>query len=265
MQALIEDRDIVQIVRDIARGSAPWLFAFHGLYWMCRSGLAPMFETYRKIERDKRGYWCSSMVSTVHAALITGLSIRALVKDPSILTRGDFFYTTPESTKAAQIFMGYIASDLLLSVWYRTRWPGWVENLLHHLCILATWGIFLNYDIGGFFTTVGQICEITTPFVNQRWFLYEAGMKTSTMYFYNGLAMVFLWFLSRIIMYSWTGVCLFSSVEQVYQLGKVKGTLVLFCYAAGFALQYQWFYRMVKGALKSLRSRSEGDDKTKQE
>ncbi|GBG24421.1 Transmembrane protein 56 [Hondaea fermentalgiana] len=262
MQAIVDDRDIAEIVGNIARGSAPWLFAFHGLYWACRSGIAPMFETYRNIERDKRGFWCASMVSSGHAILITALSVRALMKDPGLVTRGDFFYTTPESTKAAEIFFGYIASDLLLSVYYRARWNGWVENLLHHVCILATWGIFLATDSGGFFTSVAHICEITTPFVNQRWFLYEAGLKTTTGYFYNGLAMLGLWFLSRIVLYTAAGVALVNSRDQLFQLGTPKATLVLFCYTAGFTLQYQWFYRIVKGALKSLRSRRNDTDKT---
>lgn len=40
--------------------------------------------------------------------------------------------------------------------------------------------------------------ELTTPFVNQRWFFEQAGLKESRLYVINGALMWLSWFVIRI-------------------------------------------------------------------
>jgi len=186
------------------------------------------------------------------------------MEDATLRSGEDFLYSTPLSMLTTKVFFGYIVSDLLLSVWYRARWPGWVANLVHHVSILATWSVFLSTGSGQFFALVAHLCELTTPFVNQRWFLYEAGLKTGKPYFYNGLAMVFLWFITRIIVYTWAGFQFYKTLPQVRSLGDAAAGTILSCYFLGLFLQYMWFYKMVKGAIKSIKANAAGEtDKTK--
>jgi hypothetical protein len=241
-------------------GSWKYSVFFHLCYWLCRGYAAKTFETYRNIHRDSKGYWCSSMVSTFHAVLITYLSVRALILDPKLRTGADFFYNTETSLLACRIFYGYIFNDLLLSVYYRSRWPGYIANLVHHTTIMITWSIFLLTGSGQYLAMIAHLCELTTPFINQRWFLYEAGLKSSKVYFYNGLAMVFLWFVTRIVIYSYCGWVLISNRAQMVTLGYAPALMISFCYSAGLFLQFMWFFKMVKGAIKSLKAQSEGQD-----
>jgi len=247
--------DAVAVLQKLVRGSGVYFLFFHGCYWSCRGFFAHGFETFRKIERDKRGYWCSSMVSSFHAALICALSAQILWKDPRLIMPDDFFFATPESRRVLQVFLGYIWSDLMLTLYYRKRWPGWMENIFHHLCIMATWSIFILTGCGQAVATVSHLCELTTPFVNQRWFLAEAGMKSTSTYFYNGIAMLVLWFVTRILLYSWAGLYLFKCLPQLQTLGTPATSVVISCYMAGLTLQYFWFYKIVRGALKSLKKK----------
>ncbi len=253
--------DLGAALRDAVEGSWRWSALFHGMYWVSRAGASRVSATYARLERDKRGYWCASMVSTVHAVLITFMSVRALARDERLASGADFFYSTPQSLQATRCFVGYIFSDLVLSVWYRARWPGWQENLAHHVMILMTWSVFIGTRSGQFLAMVAHICELTTPFVNQRWFLYEAGLKSGKVYFYNGLVMVLLWFVTRIVLYSWCGLLLFREYKSVFTgLGVLRGSLVMTCYSAGLGLQFFWFNKMVRGALKSLKGAGAGAD-----
>lgn len=241
----------------VATGSLPWAVFYHACYWACRGAAPSVFgESYTKLERDLKGYWCSSMVSSFHAVVVTTLSMRALAEDGVLRGGDEFFYATPRSMLAARMFLGYIASDLVLAAWYGRRWKACMENLVHHVTIIATWSIFLDHRAGQFLACVAQICEITTPFVNQRWFLDVTGLKTSKAYFYNGLTMTLLWFVSRVLLYSYCGWKLFASRAQLMTLGAPAAVTVASCYLAGLALQYLWFYKIVRGALKSLRKKN---------
>mmetsp|Transcript_2001 Transcript_2001/g.3260 ORF Transcript_2001/g.3260 Transcript_2001/m.3260 type:complete len:253 (+) Transcript_2001:232-990(+) len=231
----------------------PWFVFFQACYWLCRLVSPLVFDTYNRLESGQKGFWCSSMVSSFHAVLVTVLSSKALISEPKLMT-GDFFEYTPISLLSMEIFFGYITSDLLLSLYFNKRWNGWVENLVHHVCIIGTWTVLHQSRSGQFLAMVAHICELTTPFVNQRWFLYEANLKNGKVYFYNGLAMVFLWFATRILFYTGCGFTLQQQFGELKTLGSVPAGVVVFCYTSGLFLQYFWFYKIVRGAIKSVRA-----------
>lgn len=237
-----------------------WVAVFHGSYWLCRATAGKLFKTYSTMGEEKQGYWCSSMVSSFHASLITALSARALWNDARLRHGTEFFYSTPESLQAARIFYAYICSDLVLTLYYRSRWSGWLENLVHHITILATWSVFINTKSGQYFACIAQICELTTPFVNQRWFLHEAGLKSSQTYVVNGLLMLVLWFVTRVGLYSFCGYKMYLTLPQLRTLGLGPTVTVVFSYLAGLTLQYFWFYKILRGGLKGLRAKKKAED-----
>jgi len=243
-----------KILSDPLKRSALQAFVFyHGCYWVCR-GLYPLISsTYAKLERDKKGYWCSSTISTLHSVVLVILAVLAVREDPQILNSENVFYKSEQARKVESHFVGYLCSDLLLTIYYRVRWNGWVENLVHHLTVLTVWGQFFHYDYGHFFGGMAHFCEITTPFVNQRWFMYESGMSDTRIYFYNGLAMTFLWFVSRIVMYTYLGVVMIQTKDQWFTLQPWQYLSIYFSYTTGFFLQYFWFYKILRGAIKSIR------------
>ena len=100
-----------------------------------------------------------------------------------------------------------------------------------------TMGFFLNH---GYSHTLSLICilvEFTTPFVNLRWFLDKLGMKGSSLYFWNGLAMTLSWFVVRVLGFMWLGTLLWSARAQIRELSTKQAVVMLVSYVVGYSLQ----------------------------
>lgn len=233
----------------------PWAAGFHGLFWVSRAASSATSQTYRDLKEPEKGYWVASVVSNLHAVVVCWLSARALVETPSFLTTSDFGLSTQASLLCSECFLGYIVSDLVLGLWYNTKWPGMTANLLHHVFILFCWGQMITLETGQLFALVGALCEASTPFVNFRWMLDKMGMKQSPLYFYNGLAMTFSFFVLRVVGFVWMGTRLFAQREGLFALPVQNYGVFLLSYGIGFSLQLFWFTKMAKGAMKVLRKK----------
>lgn len=180
------------------------------------------------------------------------MAIKCLIDDPNLLHSYSFFYNTPLSEPVVGTFIGYVASDLVLTMYYRSRWNGWLENLLHHIVILVCYSDLYVAGVGAIVITPSLLCELSTPFVNMRWMLSVLGYKDTNTYFYNGLALTFTWFATRILWYTFLGVKVLMIRDQVFSRGAVQGSIFLFSYFTGFFLQYFWFAKIVRGSIRVL-------------
>ena len=211
---------------------------FQFCFWMCRLISPILSTTYRELDSSDQGWWCSSMTSTLHAVLVVYLVICALLTTAEFTSAdSDLHFTTPESTFIIEIFWGYLISDLLCVLYYNKRWHGWLPTLVHHICGAFTMGFFLNH---GYSHTLSLICilvEFTTPFVNLRWFLDKLGMKGSSLYFWNGLAMTLSWFVVRVLGFMWLGTLLWSARAQIRELPTKQAVVMLVSYVVGYSLQ----------------------------
>ena len=135
---------------------------------------------------------------------------------------------------------------------------GWKANLIHHAAALLCWSQLLTGGFAHFLGLIGIISEITTPFVNFRWFFDKGGMKGTTLYLVNGMTMTLLWFLVRILGFMFVGYRMFQMREGLAALSTGHQATVVLSYTVGYGLQWFWFYRIVKGALKALNGGGKG-------
>ena len=135
---------------------------------------------------------------------------------------------------------------------------GWKANLIHHAAALLCWSQLLTGGFAHFLGLIGIISEITTPFVNFRWFFDKGGMKGTTLYLVNGMTMTLLWFLVRILGFMFVGYRMFQMREGIAALSTGHQVTVALSYTVGYGLQWFWFYRIVKGALKALNGGGKG-------
>ena len=160
--------------------------------------------------------------------------------------------TSPESTQTNIVFLAWLTSDLVMSLYYNSKWAGWFPNLLHHVAGINFW---YHMTDGGFAHNIGScavLIEATTPFVNQRFFFEKAGMKSSPLYVINGIAMTLLWFLLRVLLFGWIGLRLFQMRASLLTLPPLYFYTTVLSFAVGYALQLFWFSKIFKGALKVL-------------
>jgi len=227
---------------------------WHAGYWVCYF-IAPMIFVTAKsldVKRGEQGYWAASMNSTVHAVFITALALVALWQQPSLLSSDDFFESTPLSLLTLRIFVGYVLADFAPSLYYNSCWAGNMPNLCHHVFTVLAW---MGMGAGGYSQGLSLMlisCEITTPFVNMRWFLDKSGMKNTMLFKINGLCMLFFWFIFRIVGYFSVAPSVYAHRKAVLSLPPFEMFIYLFSYVVGGVLMLLWFSKMVSGALKVL-------------
>jgi len=160
-------------------------------YWLIRVASASLSSTYMTLPSAARGYWAASVVSTIHAVLLSAFCYHAATSG-SLWTRWDLFLSTPESEFCISVFCGYLCSDLCVALYYRGAWSGWKMNVAHHSVVILSLVQMLS-GLGSDRSTYGHcfamsagMTELTTPFVNNRWFMDQMGMKSSSVFAVNG-------------------------------------------------------------------------------
>lgn len=105
-------------------------------------------------------------------------------------------YLISETKTLLAISTGFFLSDLITCILYNIG--GYVMIFHHIMCLIPC--------IGSLYTGYCQvnvvffhITEITTPFINNRWWLYKMGLEKTKLYFYNGILLFIFWGLGRIL------------------------------------------------------------------
>lgn len=229
----------------------PYFLIWHVCFWVCVLVAKLWSPTYNKLDRPMKSYWAASMVSNVHAIYICWQCTLA-ARELDIFNSHDFWHATPRSSAAFAAFLGYLASDLMLTLFYTSKWSGYIANIIHHTIGLVCWYQLLVGGYGHMFGVSGILLEVTTPFINQRFFMDKAGQKNTTLYVINGAIVTILWFLIRICFFTWVGFRVFMFRSDLFTLRAYQVATVVLSFVGAFALQIFWFSKIVKGILKVL-------------
>eukprot|EP00636_Phaeomonas_parva_P001457 CAMPEP_0118864470 /NCGR_PEP_ID=MMETSP1163-20130328/9041_1 /TAXON_ID=124430 /ORGANISM="Phaeomonas parva, Strain CCMP2877" /LENGTH=296 /DNA_ID=CAMNT_0006798605 /DNA_START=245 /DNA_END=1135 /DNA_ORIENTATION=- len=232
-------------------------------YVVLREALRPRLESFAVYAKqntlDKR-LWVARVTSNVHALVTVGLT------GWTMATASWFpYYHTAEALTGPNAYTdtlamihsgGYFLSD-------------WVELILTHRAtgfMDGGFAMFLHHALGiaGYITSIAYnqlsllwcaflFTEITTPLVNNLFFLNKAGLKESKMMLYNGWTLFALWFFLRIVPVP------YLAVKFLERCGDVLSAYPPLClwqmgislFGASF-MNYMWFYRIVKGAIKMV-------------
>ncbi|CAI9288235.1 unnamed protein product [Lactuca saligna] len=241
-----------------------WLSSIFGGFVMCKFAyeltgiISPlMFKGFIKLENSKKLEWKNRGFSTFHA-------IFAAIGALYFLVFSDLF---DENTQNQQVLLinrssasldtllamsiGYFLSDLAMIIWtYPTL--GGFEYILHHgLSMLAMGQALLSGQVQ-FYILIVLFTEITTPFVNLRWYLDIAGKKNSTLYVLNGVAMFAGWLVARVILFVYFFYHMFTHFDQVNQVYPMGYYSLLTIPPALAAMNLIWFRKIAKGLIKTL-------------
>lgn len=136
----------------------------------------------------------------------------------------------------------------------------------HHLAALYAYGYVLTRGVLPYFANFRLISELSTPFVNQRWF-FEALKypRSHQMVVLNGIAMAVVFFLVRIaVMPSyWVSVFATFGTPEYERLGLgAQVAWITSCIALDI-LNTIWMYKIARGCYKVMTGR--GARKVKEE
>lgn len=190
--------------------------------------------------------WDSRIMSTIHAIISTILAYHAIFTHPKLL-EDLYFYYQPSFTFVISYTVGYLMADMPIVI----SQNDYMMCIHHGMGILGlststTTGLASGTLI--FFLTT----EITTPFMNLRWFLYQSGLRDNIFYYANGLFGTLLWFVFRVLIIPYYYYLFYNQFETFQTL---RPLLYHQCYLYAFtlnSLNLIWFYKIMNGLLSVL-------------
>uniref|UniRef100_A0A8C3T1V5 TLC domain-containing protein n=1 Tax=Chelydra serpentina TaxID=8475 RepID=A0A8C3T1V5_CHESE len=152
------------------------------------------------------------------------------------------------------ITCGYLLYDLLLLLRY---WKTLGDSLFvcHHLVALYAYGYVLSRGVLPYFANFRLLSELSTPFVNLRWFFDTVGQPRSSWFVLaNGMAMTVVFFLVRIAIIpsyyarvlAWHGTPEYTRLGLAVQVAWIVPSLAL------EVLNLVWMYKIVRGFYRAF-------------
>uniref|UniRef100_A0A8C1UVE0 TLC domain containing 4b n=1 Tax=Cyprinus carpio TaxID=7962 RepID=A0A8C1UVE0_CYPCA len=158
------------------------------------------------------------------------------------------------------ITCGYLFYDLVLLA---CNWSamGDVFFVCHHLAALYAYGFVLTRGALPYFANFRLISELSTPFVNQRWFFEALGYpRTHPLVVGNGVAMAIVFFLVRIAVMPpyWAKVFATFGTPTFERLGlAIQVAWIVSCVCLDI-LNTIWMYKIARGCYKVITGKLRG-------
>jgi hypothetical protein len=237
------------------QAALPWSAFFQILFAFFLLVGSNISTTFSRLNSQEQAYWASSMVSSIHSAIVSFYAaVEAYRGGFFFLNGGDLFRTTWHSTNCLIIFLGYILSDIGLVCYYRNHWPGSNAMLIHHTFSLIFSCDYVAHQFAHNLGLAVMLFEGTTPFVNCRWFLSKLHQQDTSLYFVNGVCMVVGWLAIRIVWGGYLGFWIWGLRHQLDELSLIsKYVSIILTFVVGSALQWFWFFKIVNGCMKMIR------------
>lgn len=219
-----------------------------------------IFPAYASLSVVDKRDWDSKVFSGFFAVFISILSSYILIADGTF-DRGkptDVPYTHRTSSwtwVALGVSTGYFLVDSVKTVWYHPHMGG-TAMLTHHM--LAFISVIAGTIHGQFHVYIAWLLltELTTPFIVARWYLEKLGLKATSVYLYNGLAIFVSWFVGRILLFIPFFQNLWFDRHYVFHAHWNITVLALGIPPFLFALNLFWFSKIVKAIVKRVGPKS---------
>lgn len=215
------------------------------------------FKFYASLTKIKQIEWNNRGISTAHAIFITAMSLY-LIFFSNLYSESHDSNITLRSSNLSNfslgVSIGYFITDLAMIFWF---YPllGEMEYVCHHLLSLCAITYAVMTNEGQIYTYMVLISEATTPLVNLRWFLDTGGMKRSNTYLMNGVLMLILWLVARILMFVYLFYHIFLHYDQIEEMHTFGYILVFAVPGALTIMNVMWFGKILKGLRKQLAKR----------
>lgn len=208
------------------------------------------FSVYRKLDRRKKLGWHQRVTSFVHSILVSLLALYHLLtykepySDPSELAR----FTI-------HLVMSYIIQDTFVIIVLDGDTDSKADILHHIFTTLLCYISQLGFDYWHLIATYRVLAEISTPFLNIRWFIYAFGRNKDPIFTWNNLAFAVSFFLSRLaIMPYFYGIVRGLLATDIYNqnVGPITHIVWQATMIMMDILNVYWFSLIAKKVLRSV-------------
>uniref|UniRef100_A0ACD5VHG8 Uncharacterized protein n=2 Tax=Avena sativa TaxID=4498 RepID=A0ACD5VHG8_AVESA len=215
------------------------------------------YKSYASLTKLQKLEWNNRGMSTVHAIFITYMSVYLVFFSHLFSDQLDGPVTLRSSNLSnftLGVSVGYFITDFAMIFWVYPSLGG-LEYVLHHILSLVSI-VYATYSgEGQLYTYMVLISETTTPGINLRWYLDTAGMKKSKAYLVNGVLMVVVWLVARIILFIYLFYDMYLHYDQVMQMQTFSCILVFGVPTVLLIMNTIWFTKILRGLKKTMAKR----------
>jgi hypothetical protein len=153
-------------------------------------------------------------------------------------------------SEATLMFMvGYFIYDLYVVIKYFSDDYG---SLMHHICAIIQHLVICTNGVCAFVQMCFVLTEISTPFVNNRFFLVDSEMKESQGYKLNGIMMFLTFLIVRVPLIAFVPYLCIIKQDQFMSLHIALRCFFAFMFLVISSLNGLWFYKITMGIVKTL-------------
>ncbi|KAJ5525008.1 hypothetical protein N7494_011658 [Penicillium frequentans] len=199
------------------------VFLAFAFYQFIHSVVSPVLspilfpQSYSKLSARTKLNWDIHVVSLVQSIVINSLALWVMFVDDernSMSPLERVFGYTGACGLIQALAVGYFVYDLIVSTIYVKMFG--IGTLFHAISALWVFSLgfkpFLNYYASTFI-----LYELSTPFLNIHWFLDKVNMTGSKAQWYNGMALLSVFFSCRLIWGTWQSVVVYSDMWTALQ------------------------------------------------
>ncbi|KAH9452811.1 hypothetical protein Pst134EB_016763 [Puccinia striiformis f. sp. tritici] len=214
---------------------------------------------YPKLSNYTKFNWDIRVVAWVHAFYATAIAVHVL-SNPTLFTlihQDKLFGYQVRAMNYLSISTGYFLWDIIVSL-KLTISRGGIGFLVHAIsCFVAF--LYSIKPFGAYFGFAFLLWEASTIFLNPHWFFDKIGMSGSKAQLYNGVALLLVFFFSRLVLGNYTSYQLFAlsfedGVSQKAGSRLLNTIRVLDLLLSG--LNIFWFYQMISSVLNRFSTKS---------
>ncbi|XP_031565407.1 TLC domain-containing protein 4-A-like [Actinia tenebrosa] len=211
------------------------------------------FKSYSSLSPSQKCDWETRIASNIHAIIVGFISLYCLFFDAAT-NANPIWNDAPLVRIGISITMGYITADFFI-ILYNYRLIGDNFMLVHHLMAMTAYIFVVIFGILPFFANFRQLAELSTVFVNQRWYYSVIGQPhTSRSFLANAWLMVISFFFARVIVipYYYYRCYIAWDTPEREMLGVIAQTLWILTSLVLDVLNVYWMGKMIRGGIKIL-------------
>ncbi|KAL4780918.1 TLC domain-containing protein [Aspergillus varians] len=200
-------------------------FVYIFIHYVLSPWLSPKLfpHHYPNLNKRTKLNWDVHVVSLVQSTFISAIALWVLFVDEerkSMTSRERVLGYSGSCALISSLATGYFIYDLIISTIYLKMFG---IGMLSH-AVSALWVFSFGFrPFLNFYAPVFILYELSSPFLNIHWFLDKVNMTGSSMQWYNGMALLIVFFFCRLVWGTWQSVYvymdMFGALGQTWAAG----------------------------------------------
>ncbi|CAF0745710.1 unnamed protein product [Didymodactylos carnosus] len=213
-----------------------------------------LVKSYKNFTITQKIDFSTRINSSINSFTVGTICVYMMIADRGLEANPLLYKSYLLKTNLA-IVIGYLFADTAISIIHYKK-VGDPFTITHHLVSIYAFFYVLTLDVMPYFANFRLLAELSTPFVNIRWFLDTLKFsRTSTPFVANGLIMTLLFFFVRIVAMPiyWYKVYVVAIQPMWAHMGHFRFILISVCIVLD-VINIYWFSKMLRGCIKILQA-----------